>query len=282
MKRTQTLFLFLFSLFVSCTSYYDHKGKTPLVEVEGDFLYKEDLVPVIVNAVNSDDSLLLAEQFIRSWIEEELLYDKAKRNVPNMETIEQLVENYKKSLIIHAYKQELIRQRLATNISDVEVEKYYNEHRELFVLEQPMIQGLFMKVPSAAMGINNVRKWYKQKDSIAIENLEKYSLHNAVKYEYFYDKWIPAGAVLDMLPRNSFTLNQLVDKKQHIELKDSAYYYFLNISEVRQIGEQEPLEYAKQKTNDILVNYKQVDFIQQVKGDLYEKAIKRNKIKYNY
>ena len=51
---------------------------------------------------------------------------------------------------------------------------------------------------------------------------------------------------------------------------------------MRQIGEQEPLEYAKQKINDILVNYKQVDFIQQVKGDLYEKAIKRNKIKYNY
>ncbi|NLZ72537.1 MAG: peptidyl-prolyl cis-trans isomerase, partial [Bacteroidales bacterium] len=66
------------------------------------------------------------------------------------------------------------------------------------------------------------------------------------------------------------------------ELQDSVYYYFLNISEIRKVGEQEPLEYAERKINDILVNYKQVDFIKQVKNDLYQEAVKRNKIQYNY
>ncbi len=281
MKRIVLVFILLIYLFGGCTSFTDHKGKTPLVEVDGKFLYKEDLADIVKDKMG-DDSLLLSEQYIRSWIEEELLYDKAQRNVPNMESIEQLVENYKKSLIVHTYKQELIKQRLLTNISEQEIEQYYNEHKELFVLEEPMIQGLFMKVPQVATGINKVRRWYKQKDSTAIEHLEKYSLHNAVKYEYFYNKWIPAETILEMLPSNSLSLSQLIDNIRNIELQDSVYYYFLNISEIRKVGEQEPLEYAERKINDILVNYKQVDFIKQVKNDLYQEAVKRNKIQYNY
>lgn len=282
MQRRPLVFILLISFFVSCTSYYDHKGKTPLVEVEGKFLYKEDLEPIVKQTTNSDDSLLLAEQFIRTWIEDELLYEQADRNVPNMKSIEQLVENYRKTLIVHAYKQELISQRLSKNISDKEVETYYEEHKELFVLEQPVVQGLFMKVPQSASGVKNIRKWYKQQDSTAIDHMEKYTLHNAVKYEYFYNKWIPAGTILDMLPRNALSLNQLVEKPGNVELQDSAYFYFLNISDIRQVGEEEPLEYARQKIKDVLVNYKQVDFIKQVKNDLYQEAVKKNKIKYNY
>lgn len=281
MKRIVLFFILLIYLLGGCTSFVDHKGKAPLVEVDGKFLYKEDLVDIVRNKT-SDDSLLLAEQYIRSWIEDELLYEKAQRNVPDMESIEQLVESYKKSLIVHTYKQELIKQRLLTDISEKEIEQYYDEYKELFILERPMIQGLFIKVPQSATEINKVRRWYKQKDSTAVEHLEKYSLHNAVKYEYFYDKWIPAETILEMLPGNSLSLSQLVENARSIELKDSTYYYFLNISEIRKVGEQEPLEYAKQKINDILVNYKQVDFIKQVKNDLYQEAVKRNKIKYNY
>lgn len=281
MKRIVLFFILLIYLLGGCTSFVDHKGKAPLVEVDGKFLYKEDLVDIVRNKT-SDDSLLLAEQYIRSWIEDELLYEKAQRNVPDMESIEQLVESYKKSLIVHTYKQELIKQRLLTDISEKEIEQYYDEYKELFILERPMVQGLFIKVPQSATEINKVRRWYKQKDSTAVEHLEKYSLHNAVKYEYFYDKWIPAETILEMLPGNSLSLSQLVENARSIELKDSTYYYFLNISEIRKVGEQEPLEYAKQKINDILVNYKQVAFIKEVKNDLYQEAVKRNKIKYNY
>ena len=40
--------------------------------------------------------------------------------------------------------------------------------------------------------------------------------------------------------------------------------------------------YQQNCINNILVNYKQVDFIKQVKNDLYQEAVKRNKIQYNY
>ena len=69
-----------------------------------------------------------------------------------------------------------------------------------------------------------------------------------------------------------------MDKNRHIELKDTAFYYFLNISDFRVAGEQEPYEFAQPKVKDMLVNIKRVDFMKQVKDDLYERAVKERRL----
>ena len=40
----------------ACKEQHDHKGKTPLVEVDGNFLYKEDLMSVLPVGLSKDDS----------------------------------------------------------------------------------------------------------------------------------------------------------------------------------------------------------------------------------
>ena len=67
----------------ACKEQYDHKGKTALVEVDGNFLYKEDLMSVLPVGLSKDDSILFAEHYIRSWAEEILLYEKAANNIPS-------------------------------------------------------------------------------------------------------------------------------------------------------------------------------------------------------
>ena len=44
----------------SCTQKQDHKGKKPLVEVGGKFLYQEDLQGALPLNLSSDDSVLFA------------------------------------------------------------------------------------------------------------------------------------------------------------------------------------------------------------------------------
>ena len=99
-----------------------------------------------------------------------------------------------------------------------------------------------------------------------------------MKYEYFYDKWVRVADVLDMIPLKAESPEAYMDKNRHIELKDTAFYYFLNISDFRVAGEQEPYEFAQPKVKDMLVNIKRVDFMKQVKDDLCERAVKRKKI----
>lgn len=266
----------------ACKERYDHKGKTPLVEVDGNFLYKEDLMSALPVGLSKDDSILFAEHYIRNWAEEILLYEKAADNIPENVDVDKLVENYRKALIMHTYQQELINQKLANDIPEQELTDYYEKNKELFKLETPMIKGLFIKVPLTAPQLNNVRRWYRSDKQDAIESLEKYSLQNAVKYEYFYDKWVSVTDVLDMIPLNVDAPETFVGKHRQMELKDTAFYYFLNVRDYLGAGEEKPYEYARSEVKDLLVNQQRVNFMEQVKNDLYQQAVNSNKIIYNY
>ena len=279
--RTTCFGLLFILLCVACSQQHnDHKGQTPLVELDGNFLYREDLQAVLPVDLSKDDSLLFAEHYIRNWVEDILLYDKAQSNIPNNTEIEKLVENYRKALIMHTYQQALIHQRLSEEISEEELKDYYEKNQTLFKVERPLMKGLFIKVPLTAPQLANVRRWYKTETQEAVEHLEKYSLQNAVKYEYFYDKWVSVSEILDLIPLKTPDAEDYLNKNRRIELKDTAYYYFLNVSDYRSMGEQEPYEFARTQVKDILLNMKQVDFMKQVKDDLYQRAVKRDKIKY--
>lgn len=251
-----------------------------MVELDGNFLYREDLQSVLPAGLSQDDSLLFAEHYIRNWAEDILLYEKAQSNIPDNGEINKLVENYRKALIMHTYQQALIDQTLSEEISERELTEYFEQHRELFKVERPLMKGLFIKVPLTAPQLGSVRRWYKTETREAVEHLEKYSLQNAVKYEYFYDKWLPIADILDLLPLKVPDAGEYLNKNRHVELKDTAFHYFLNVSDYRAAGEQEPYEFARAQVKDMMLNMKQVSFMKQVKNDLFQRAQKRDKIKY--
>ena len=100
-----------------CGQEHDHKGRTPLVEVAGEYLYKEDLQAALPFHISKDDSVLFAEHYIKNWVEDVLLFDKAEGNIPDNAKIAKLVENYRRALIMHTYQEELVNQKLANEIS---------------------------------------------------------------------------------------------------------------------------------------------------------------------
>ena len=274
-----TLMLCLLCALGSCTQKQDHKGKKPLVEVGGKFLYQEDLQTALPLNLTADDSILFAESYIRNWIEDALLFDKAEDNVRDSERIKDLVENYRKALVMHAYQEELVKQRLSEEITVAEINQYYEENKSLFVLEKPLAKGLFIKVPLQSSGLADVRRWYKRNTPDVIEKLEKYSLRNAVTYDYFNDQWRPLEEIEAMMP---VKILEDVKQNQDIELKDTAFHYFLHIEDYLGKGEQRPLDFAQEDIKEILINLKRVDFVNRVKEDLYRQASEKNRIIYYY
>ena len=278
-----TLMLCLLSALGSCTQKQDHKGKKPLVEVGGKFLYQEDLQGALPLNLSSDDSVLFAESYIRNWIEDVLLFEKAEDNVRDSERVKELVENYRKALVMHAYQEELVKQRLSEEITLAEIDQYYEENKSLFVLDKPLAKGLFIKVPLQSSGLADVRRWYKKNTQDAIEKLEKYSLRNAVTYDYFNDQWRPLEEIEAMIPvKNWNSGSSYLKQNQNIELKDTAFHYFLHIEEYLGKGEQKPLDFAQEEIKEILINMKRVEFIDRVKKDLYHQASGKNEIIYYY
>jgi hypothetical protein len=279
--RTIVLLLLFSAIFASCGGKTSIKDDI-LAEVNGNFLYKEDLRSVLPYGLSGDDSVAFTKNFIRSWAEDILLYEVAEENVKDSEKVEELVNNYRKSLIIHSYQQQLVNQRVSTNISENDITNYYENNKEIFVLKTPLIKGLFVKVPSNAPRLNELREWYKSETYDAVDNLEKYSLINAVSYEYFYDKWTRVSDVLAKIPLKQADPEDYINKNRHIELQDTAFYYFLNVTDYLQVGDQEPYDFARLEAKDMLINIKKIDFMRNMKEDMFKEAIRNNKIKSNY
>lgn len=266
-----------------CGQEHNHKGKTPLVEVSGEFLYKEDLQAALPLNISKDDSVLFAEHYIRNWIEDALLFDKAEGNIPDNDKISKLVENYRRALIMHTYQEELVNQKLANDISEEEINAYYEKNKELFRLDNPLVKGLFIKVPLSSPDLGNVRVWYRKNNQDVIEKLEKYSLRNAVSYDYFYDRWTSVPDVAAKIPLKVLDTDaNYLDKNRNVEVKDTAFCYFLHIEDFLGKDKQKPLDFAKDEIKEILINLKRVEFINKVKEDLYQRASDRNKIIYYY
>ena len=120
------------SLLVSCkwnksvTEYV--YGKTPIVEIGTDVLYEEDIKQVLPLGLSDADSTLFAQQFIKNWAQDVLFYQNAIRNIPDTKDIDRLVENYRRSLIEHEYQRRLIEQKFSSEISDEDIEQFYNDN----------------------------------------------------------------------------------------------------------------------------------------------------------
>ena len=273
----------LAQLVFGCAQEQDHKGRIPLVGVAGKFLYQDDLQAALPLNLSADDSVLFAESYIKNWVEDVLLFDKAEGNIPDNEKIKSLVESYQKALIMHTYQEALVKQKLSDEITSDEVVEYYEKNKQLFVLDKPLVKGVFLKIPLKSSKLADVRRWYKRNTQDAIEQLEKYSLLNAVTYDYFYDQWRPLEEIEALIPNRTWnTESDYLDKNRNVELKDTAYHYFLHIEEYQGKGTQKPLDFAEEEIKETLINLKRVEFINGVKDDLYHQASEKNKINYYY
>ena len=264
----------------SCREEANKEGGVPIAEVEGSVLYQEDLQRVIPLNIPAADSARLADESIRSWIEDQLLYKQAEHNVKADERIDRMVQEYRKSLILQEYQQQLIEQKLSSGIREEDMRTFYDSHKDLFILKEPAIKGLFIKAPKSAPGLEELKKWYKRNDNATLEKIEKYSFRNAIIYEYFYDHWVPLSDLDGKLKMNLNDLEHNLQSNKDFQSEDDEFCYLLHVEEFVLEGKQKPFELARPEINSIMLSQRQVSFMEQVKNDLYNRHLEMGRIKY--
>lgn len=262
----------------SCESEIDHRGRTPLVGIGKDILYKEDVAALYVTALPTIDSAAFVNDYVRLWLEDILFYRMAQRNVPSAGEVEHLVENYRRALLLNIYQERLIEQQLRPNLTQEEVDTFYYNNSELFKLEEPQVQGIFLKLPVAAPRLSSVRKWLANLTPENIENIEKYNITNAVTYDYFVDSWHSLPSIAAKMPLTVETLEKKLAKDDFVEVADSTHRYMLSVVAVLKKGDNKPIELASDEIHSLLLNSMKANFVKNVKRDLYNKAIDEGKI----
>src|ERR1035437_9888505 len=269
-----------FICFCSCVHKTPDIARKPLLEVEGKFLYVDEVKQIIPPNVTDTDSTEIAQSFIRKWVTDVLMYENAKRNVTNQNEIDELVENYRKSLTIHQYQQKMIEQKLPKEPSEEDMKAFYNQYSEQLVLNENIIKGLLLIVPKNAPKLANVRIWVQSANTKSLENIDKYSIQNAISYDYFGDKWLSFTDILNRIPLKIENPSKFLASTKFVETQDSLQHYFLRIESFRTSGQVEPYDMAKERIAAILLDKQKADFISKFQNDLYNDAVSNETVPF--
>lgn len=282
MKKSLLCTVLILTLVIvgSCAKKAPVAERKPLLEVEGKFLYEDEVQKVIPPTVKDSDSIAIAQSFIKKWVTDVLMYENAKRNVTNQAEIDELVEGYRKSLTIHQYQQKMIEQRLPKEPSEEDLKAFYDEYSDQLKLKESIIKGLLLVVPAKAPKLANVRSWVQSGDTKSLESIEKYSIRSAVSYDYFGDQWLPLSTILKKIPLQIQDPANFLASNRFVELSDSTQHYFLKIESYRNSGQVEPFEMAKDKITNILLNKQKADFMTKFEDELYYDAVKNETVNF--
>jgi len=264
--------ILLASVCLSSCSYMrnNHRDDNVVAEIGEQKLYHSDIEALTQNAQSPEDSASIAEAYIRQWAEDILFYEKARKSAnPDME---QLVEDYRRSLYLHEYEQQYVTAKMPKELNEDSVRLFYDANPKQFVLKENILKGVFLIVPNDAPDKGKLENWLK-KPMTNIEQIEKYAYQYAIGYQLFTDNWCTDNQILLRMPFERNELNGQIIKGNLIQKSDSSNTYLLQITDKHLAGDVMPFSYAEPEIRRLMLSRRQVDFIRQHKAQLYEKAL---------
>jgi len=282
-KEFHFLVLFLFfTLFIfSCQeAKKDEEIKgTPVAQVGGNYLYKEELTELLPPNYSQEDSTNIVKRYVDNWIERKLLLKEAEsKSGIDQKELQDRLEDYKYQLLVHAYKQNYVNEHLDTLVTDPQISTYYQENKENFELKQPIVKAYFVKVKlnTPESQLDYLRKWMRsnlEPNSEATEKLKSYSYGFAASYFLQDDKWLP---ISELVANTPFDRNLLLQKNKFVESEDKDYYYFLKIKDFKIQDQISPLDYVKNQIISVILNKRKVELQKELESKVMERA-KENK-----
>jgi len=261
-------------LLYGCQAFEKKQQSGAAVELNGHYLYRSTLDSLTLG-MNSEDSLRAAQQYIRQWAQDILLYD-ATMSHTNAQ-IETMVEDYRRTLYAQAYEERLVDKRMSKTITDSTVLALYQQMPERFKLDESIMKGMLVVVPKDAPNIQKLRQWMAAQ---SLDKIEKYAYQNASGYELFTEQWKTTTEIIRLVPMERADLENRLKGTNHIEVADSSKIYLLQITDKNMRGEAMPVEYARPQIEQIILNARRVEFMRKERERLYNEAIQERKIHF--
>lgn len=251
--------------------------RKPVARVGNSYLYQDELAGIAPTDVTGEDSIARVTAYVNSWIRKQLVINEAMKNIDiNELEVERKVLDYRYSLIGYEYQNYYIKQNLNDSVSDQEIETYYKERLDNFILKQNIIQGVYIKVPKSAPRTKKVKDLMFSKKAKDREELKSYCISFSAAYHLGDSSWIE----FDKLVANS-PLAEIPNKIQFLrsynyyETTDNEFLYFLKIDAYKISDNVSPLEFVKQEIKNIILNKRKVELARKLEDDVYENAAKR-------
>ncbi|MGB1041770.1 MAG: hypothetical protein ACPGU6_00110 [Tenacibaculum sp.] len=253
----------------------------PIATVYNKNLYKKDIIDLLPKGISKKDSLVVVKGLINSWAKQQLLFEKAVENISevNSEKIENLVNDYKRSLYINGYKERLIKQQLDTIVSKAEITEYYTKNSENFKLNEELLQFEYIHFGTDFLDKKEAVKNFKSTAQEDRDDLERYLL-NFKSYRLQDTTWVPISFLKKKIPPFQLETKQnLLKISKFIQKEDSLGVYLVAVKNMLAVNEKAPLTFVSSRIKQIILHKRKLELIREIEKTLIHDAIQNKNFK---
>jgi hypothetical protein len=277
MKQT---FLYIFvALIVQSCNYFTIKDETKeaVARVNNTYLYKNDLLGVITTTgISQQDSILITNNYINNWVKQQLLLQKAQLNLENkVDVFEDLVKKYRQDLYINSYKEAVVQEYLNTEITEEDIDIYYNENNQNFKLNEDILQLRYIKLGKDLFNKNELIKLFKSTKKEDLLKLQAEEL--SLKAQHFNDSiWVKYTDFITEIPVfKTVDKLELLKKGEFIQKEDSLSLYLVAVKDVLKRNEIAPKSYVTPTIEQMILHQRKLLLLRNIEETLIKDASKK-------
>jgi len=283
MTKIAPSFFFLAAMFLMWACNKNDDQGAVLVEVGDKQLTINQLMEVIPDNTSSADSAGLAEHYIQDWITEQLIIAKAESSLPEeKKNFEQLIENYRKSLMIYTYEQEWINQKLDTSVTDQEIEEYYVQNEKNFQLKDYIVKVKFCAIAADSKFITQLKKLFYSEKPEDLVKWQQTCVDIGASHYFDEDHWMLWDEFVKQVPLEVYDIESFLKKKKSVEFEKENNLYMIVITDYQLSGGRSPLSFEKEKIKSMIINKRKLQLLDSMHQDIYAKSVQEGEVKKYY
>jgi len=239
-----------------------------------------DLQSMMPDYDSNTDSMTIQSYFIDRWIQKQVLLHEAKDFLTHKEqNFDQQVNDYYHSLLIFAYENKKVESLLEKEVSEIELRRYYENHKAEFEMKKNIVKVNYIKFPVGFAQLETAKKLlFAENQSVKDQKKLEGICINYAQNMYMENTWLLFDDILKEIPINTYNQEQYLQRNRNIELSDSNSVYLVKIIDFKINEAYSPFEIEKETIKEIILNQRRQVLVKQIREEAIEKAKKNHAI----
>lgn len=248
-----------------------------IARVGNKMLYQRQIRDLVSEGTSSTDSITIVNGFIQNWIREGLMILEAEKIIAADINIDQLVDDYRSSLLVYNFEKKLVDEQLDTIVLNSEKYDFYEMHRNNYQLSHPIFKCIAGQFDKKNKSLRTVIRAYESGNLNDIQNITE---DNAVKFHVDTSVYLTKDDLTTWIPQDFFK-NKLNTPKA-IRYSDKDYEYMVKMVEFYDENTIPPFNFLESRITKTILSERKNALLKEFRQQLYVKGIAEKKFEiYN-
>lgn len=234
----------------------------------------------IPEGVSAKDSARYADQFIKQWLKEQAVMDKALSADPDLsEKVEFKVQDYRAKLIMNTYETQLVEREMDKEVPMSEVVTYYEAHKDNFRSKEALYNYFYLV--STSNSLNEVSSWMRSNSVEDKAQLKQWADTNALEAKL--DSTYVGATRISEVSKGYYGNLQKAEIGKLIRwngvIQGERRRYLFKMLDMVEQGELLPVRLCADKIRNLILNERKIKLIESTEEKILKNARASNYIR---